>query len=67
MKSPLIALLGIVTALIGLFLAAGTHDAGMYLDGMLFFAFGVALNFWLIARTDFSSARKDEATQVAAE
>ncbi len=49
-----VSIISILLALIGLFLAAGTKDAGMALDGFLFFAFGVAVNFWLIARIDFS-------------
>ena len=50
-----VSVLSILLALIGLFLAAGTRDAGMALDGFLFFAFGVAVNFWLISRIDFST------------
>ena len=46
-------LLGIAVAAIGLLLAAGTHDGGMVFAGLVFTVFGVALNFWLIAVTDY--------------
>jgi hypothetical protein len=42
--------LGILLGFVGLFLAAGAKDTGMFLGGMLFCLFGVALNFWLIAQ-----------------
>jgi len=42
--------LGVALGFIGLFLAAGAKDPGMFLGGMLFCLFGVALNFWLIAQ-----------------
>jgi hypothetical protein len=40
--------LGIVIALIGLFLAAGARDTGIAVHGYMLAAFGVGLNFWLI-------------------
>jgi multisubunit Na+/H+ antiporter MnhC subunit len=40
--------LGVLLALIGLFLASRTHDTGLAVHGFLLAGFGVALNFWLI-------------------
>lgn len=40
-----------LVAVMGLFLGAGAHDGHMLFVGMVFFAFGVAMNFWLIARS----------------
>ena len=61
---PFLSILGILTAVAGLFLAAGTRDGGMFFGGMLFFAFGVLLNFWLIGTADHKpvSAGKRPAT-----
>lgn len=50
-------LLGVVMGFLGLFLAAGAKDPGMFLGGMLFCLFGVALNFWLIAQ-DYPNHRQ---------
>ena len=50
MRAPLLGLFGALVTLSGLFMAAGSHEPAMLLDGMLFALFGVALNFWLIAR-----------------
>lgn len=43
-------LVGVLLGFLGLFLASGAHDPGMFLGGLLFCFFGVALNFWLIAQ-----------------
>jgi len=49
MKSPLLGIFGGLIALVGLFMSAGTDEGAMFFGGMVFFLFGVALNFWLIA------------------
>jgi uncharacterized membrane protein len=43
------ALVGLL-GLVGLFLAAGSHD-GLYEAGLIFFAFAVLFVFWLIKRS----------------
>lgn len=50
MSNVVLRLLGILLGFLGLFLAAGAKDSGMFLGGLLFCLFGVALNFWLIAQ-----------------
>ena len=50
MKNIVLRLIGIALGFLGLFLAAGAKDPGMFLAGLLFCLFGVALNFWLIAQ-----------------
>ncbi len=50
MNNVVLRLVGIAMGFLGLFLAAGAKDTGMFLGGMLFCLFGVALNFWLIAQ-----------------
>lgn len=50
MNNVVLRLVGIAMGFLGLFLAAGARDPGMFLGGMLFCFFGVALNFWLIAQ-----------------
>lgn len=50
MNNVVLRLLGVLLGFLGLFLAAGAQDQGMFLGGMLFCLFGVALNFWLIAQ-----------------
>ncbi|MBP7334504.1 hypothetical protein [Niveispirillum sp.] len=50
MTNIVLRLVGIALGFLGLFLAAGAKDPGMFLGGMLFCLFGVALNFWLIAQ-----------------
>ncbi|MFV3130608.1 hypothetical protein [Niveispirillum sp. KHB5.9] len=50
MSNVVLRLLGVLMGFLGLFLAAGAKDQGMFLGGMLFCLFGVALNFWLIAQ-----------------
>lgn len=59
-KMPL-HVLGIALAVIGLFVAAGAVDHGMFLGGVLFCLFGIGLNFWLIAQDspDDSAGRSD--------
>ncbi|MBB6254320.1 hypothetical protein [Nitrospirillum iridis] len=42
---------GIVVAVLGLFFAAGSTNLPGYIDGLLFVAFGVLINFFTIART----------------
>ncbi len=37
-------------ALVGLVLAAGALDTGIYLFGLALFVFGVLFDFWLIKR-----------------
>lgn len=59
MRAPLLGLFGAVVAILGLFLAAGTKEATMFFVGMVFFLFGVALNFWLIARATAKPAAAD--------
>ncbi len=61
MRAPLLGLFGAVVAVLGLFLAAGTAEAPMFLVGMIFFIFGVALNFWLIARATAKPSPTDAA------
>lgn len=39
-----------LAAIVGVFLAAGAQDEGIYYFGVLLFAFGVVMNFWLIKR-----------------
>ena len=41
-----LAFLGIV----GLFLASGAYDVGMYFFGLALFAFAVLFNFWLVKK-----------------
>lgn len=50
MHNVVLRLLGAGLSFLGLFMAAGAVDPGMFLGGMLFTLFGVALNFWLIAQ-----------------
>ncbi|MFY8092521.1 MAG: hypothetical protein ACOVN0_03465 [Niveispirillum sp.] len=50
MNNVVLRLVGILLGFLGLFLAAGARDPGMFLGGLLFCFFGVALNFWLIAQ-----------------
>lgn len=49
-NSLALRMVGALVGFVGLFLAAGAKDQGMFLAGMLFCLFGVALNFWLIAQ-----------------
>ncbi|WP_044560010.1 hypothetical protein [Azospirillum sp. B4] len=42
---------GIVVAVLGIFFAAGADNLAGYIDGLLFVAFGVLINFFTIART----------------
>jgi FtsH-binding integral membrane protein len=39
-----------VMAIVGVFLASGAQDEGIYWFGALLFVFGIVLNFWLIKR-----------------
>ena len=39
-----------VAGLVGLFLAGGAQDDGIYCFGILLFVFGVTMTFWLIKR-----------------
>jgi hypothetical protein len=48
--SVAIGIAAAAVALLGLFLAAKSVDAGMELFGLLLFVFGAGLNFWLIKR-----------------
>lgn len=43
--------LGIVLAVLGLFLASRAHDNAIYIAGLALFVFGVGLNFRLIVLT----------------
>lgn len=43
------ALMGLLS-LIGLLLASRAHEGALYVVGLLLFAFGVAFNYWLVAR-----------------
>jgi hypothetical protein len=44
-------LIGInLIGLIGLFVASGAHDAGMYIFGLVLFVFAVGLDFLLLKR-----------------
>jgi hypothetical protein len=52
MASQFMGLVGLIIAFVGLSLASGATDNGMYIDGMLFLGFGVMLIFWLISRSD---------------
>lgn len=58
MGKRLFALLGIVLALGGLFVASAAKDDGAFVAGMLFTLFGVFVNFWLIAQDDHVPAGK---------
>ncbi|TWB21952.1 hypothetical protein FBZ89_104200 [Nitrospirillum amazonense] len=57
--------MGIIVAVLGLFFAAGSTDLAGYIDGLLFVAFGVLVNFFTIARTIGGHA--DELAQQPAE
>lgn len=67
MRSPLLGLFGMVVALLGLFMAAWTQETNMFFVGMIFFGFGVGLNFWLISRATHSAKSREDrsAMQVA--
>ncbi|HVM80292.1 MAG TPA: hypothetical protein VMU06_14810 [Stellaceae bacterium] len=46
-------ILGLVLAflgIVGLFLASGAYDIGMYFFGLALFAFAVLFNFWLVKK-----------------
>jgi len=46
-------ILGLVLAflgIVGLFLASGAYDVGMYFFGLALFAFAVLFNFWLVKK-----------------
>lgn len=45
-----LGLVGALIAVLGLFLASGAKDAGIYYVGFVFFLFGIGLDFWLIGR-----------------
>jgi len=49
MNNIVLRIVGGLLGFLGLFLAAGAKDPGMFLGGMLFCLFGVLLNFWFIA------------------
>jgi uncharacterized membrane protein len=38
-------------AVLGLVLAAGAYDTGMYTFGLLLFAFGTFFDFWLVKKS----------------
>ncbi len=40
-----------VFAVLGLVLAAGAYDTGMYTFGLLLFAFGTFFDFWLVKKS----------------
>jgi ABC-type maltose transport system permease subunit len=48
-----------VTALLGLFLASRSLDAGFEFFGLSLFLFGTGLNFWLIKRYYDSRDRRE--------
>jgi hypothetical protein len=52
MASQLFGLIAILISLAGLTMASGAVDDAMYVDGMIFAAFGVMVVFWLIGRSD---------------
>jgi len=61
-------ILGIVMAVfsvLGLVLASGAYDIGMYTFGLLLFAFGVFFDFWLVKKSFDSKERAVSATSAA--
>jgi hypothetical protein len=53
-----------VFAVLGLVLASGAYDTGMYTFGLLLFAFGVFFDFWLVKK--FFDAKEQAAGSVGA-
>jgi hypothetical protein len=46
----ILGLLMAVLAVLGLVLAHGAYDTGMYTFGLLLFAFGIFFDFWLVKK-----------------
>jgi Zn-dependent membrane protease YugP len=53
-----------VFAILGLVLASGAYDTGMYTFGLLLFAFGIFFDFWLVKK---SFDAKERAASAAVE
>lgn len=51
MGAQFFGLIAILVSLVGLIMASGAADDAMYVDGMIFAAFGVIMVFWLIGRS----------------
>lgn len=51
MGAQFFGLIAILVSLVGLVMASGAADDAMYVDGMIFAAFGVIVVFWLIGRS----------------
>ncbi|MDE1148067.1 MAG: hypothetical protein PW843_15815 [Azospirillaceae bacterium] len=53
---------GIIVAVLGILFAAGSDNFAGYVDGLLFVAFGVLINFFIITRT--VGAHRDELAEI---
>jgi hypothetical protein len=53
-------------AILGLFLAAGAYDTGMYTFGLLLFGFGLLFDFWLVKK-HFDTEERGTAVPPASE
>jgi len=53
-------------AIVGLFLAAGAYDTGMYTFGLLLAGFGVFFDFWLVKKHFDAVERSAERSAAAA-
>lgn len=47
-----VGLIGVIMAVLGLLIASGSHEGGMFFAGMVFCLAGVGLNFWLIGTAE---------------
>ena len=56
-----------VLAVLGLVLASGAYDIGMYTFGLLLFAFGVFFDFWLVKKSFDTKERQVPITKAAAD
>ncbi|HLJ19527.1 MAG TPA: hypothetical protein VKU84_04980 [Stellaceae bacterium] len=52
-----------VLAVLGLVLAAGAYDTGMYTFGLSLFAFGIFFDFWLVKKA--FDAKEEQAAGLA--
>jgi hypothetical protein len=53
-----------VFAVLGVVLASGAYDTGMYTFGLLLFAFGVFFDFWLVKKS-FDAKEQAASAEVA--
>jgi hypothetical protein len=54
-------------AVLGLVLASGAFDTGMYTFGLALFAFGVFFDFWLVKKTFDAQERQAPEAKAGAE